>query len=75
MARLREVHGIVHGMFHSIVYKIISIIAAFSYKCFSVSWLKDITGNFKFQIVYFNVHLLMPGWYCRNCILILLTIA
>ena len=51
-------------MFHSIVYKIISIIAAFSYKCFSVSWLKDITGNF--QIVYFNVHLLMPGWYCQE---------
>ena len=49
-------------MFHSIVHKIISIIAALSYKCFSVSWQKDIFGNF----VYFNVHLLMPSLYCQN---------
>ena len=49
-------------MFHSIVYKIISIISAFSYKCFSVSWFKDITGNF----AYFDVHLLMPGWCCQE---------
>ena len=49
-------------MFHSIVYKVIRIIAAFSYNCFNVSWLKDITGNF----VYFDVHLLILGWYCQE---------
>ena len=59
MAWLREVHGIVNGMFHSIAYK---NIAALSYKCF-----RCLGSRMLLVTLFISMSIyLYPYWYCQE---------